>query len=315
MVISSELSEQTLSRHVRKDILLVDRGRGELMKGLERVRDLAFELTQVSSFDVVCGLIHSTPAFAAVAVDAHGMDDDLAGRIFTAIKRKDALTPVVWLCTGHQTPPTFAGEEPDIVLNSPSSSQALSARLLAQLTGRFFPKQIQEEFDHSIVTALEENFKCKDFQIESYLKSDAYASGTISAMVSMVSDDLCGAIIISGSHEFFERCYKNIIPDSDTVLASDIAGEICNAIAGRLKGNLRNHGCRVDHAFPIIVEGHPISLGYGGPGRLNLVKSVNHTWGTVHIELFLDWVDLDALNAVDHQPDEPDQEPGSLSFF
>ena len=301
------------SHWVRKDILVLDGGRGELETALGTAKGLTCEATFVRRFEVACDLIESSPVYAAVVVDGTEIDAVLADRIFKSIKRKDRETPVLWLSNSLGEVPHFAGQGPEAVLASPCSGQMLSALLGSHLKGRFFPRQIREEFEAALVSALQDNFECAVLDSEGFLKSDAFASGSVSAMVAMMSEDIAGAIVVRGADDFFKRCHGSLLPGTEQAVPGDLAGEIANTVAGKLQRRLRAYGCEMMHAFPVIVQGHPISLGYGGPRRINFMQSVTTDCGVLNIELCLDWLDNPLIKR--EGTEEEALEPGCLSFL
>ena len=282
-------------KRTRKEVLIVDAGRGELDRGLAFLEQLSFGINHVTEATLALGVVRSSPSFALVAIDGHAFEDEGdANALLQEIRQKDPETPVVWLNSAYRSVPEAAGMGPDLVLTSPCSPQMMKSQCLRALKRRFFPEPVSKSLQHSIQTTLNKNLNCDVKSEGHYLKCDSLASGPISAMVALMGPNFNGSLIISGHRSFFVKCHENLLPGNETPKAGDIAGELTNMLAGEFRAAILSLGLELDHSFPIVVEAHPVSLGYGGPGRLSLVESFSNQWGSISVEFCIDELPTEA---------------------
>ena len=84
-------------------------------------------------------------------------------------------------------------------------------------------------------------------------------------------------------------------------------------MTGAFKTSLAQFGFDLKHSFPVLVYAHPISLSYGGPGRLSLVSTLETTFGELYVELCLDVFNGEVLK----QESDPivTMDQGEINFF
>ena len=303
--------QEEVNFKIRKEILFLEPKDDVFDHVITLLSDLAFNVTRIKNPQWFKEIVKGSPPFAMVAIDGTGMDPETAMGLLSTMEMTDPSVPLIWLCEPQAEPPAFGDRTPEEVLNTPCSNHLLEAKLLRLLKLRFFPKDIRQIFVDSVSTALEDNFQTKVDAVNSYLKADALALGPVSAMVSFVGENCNGCITVSGAPPFFIASHNRLVQGLEPPPPGEVAGEMCNSITGYFKATLGKYNLTLRHSFPIIVEGHPISLAYGGPGRLALVETVSDGEGDVHVELC-----LDIFAPLPEEPDDSDMlEDGEINFF
>ena len=319
MVVSNDMLEvvrkKSLEQVVRKDVLMFGEDLNELSELLKPIGELGFRRIGASRTEITESLLQSIPHFAAILVDARQTSFIQACAFVERVKEQAIVVPVVWLGGVDDEPMRDSLYRPDLVIKEPFGPSEVLQSVTQVLTNRLFPAEIHTCFETSIMDSLLDNFNCPVEHIESEMRSDPLPLGSISAMVSLVSSELCGALVVSADNPFFERGFKNLLPENTSPDGVDFAGEMANTIAGRLKSQLFKFGCRVQHAFPLVVQGHPISLAYGSLYGTSLLKHIDTQWGRVSVELYLDWVDAEQIREENNEKVEEAQDEGTLEFF
>lgn len=302
---------------LRKEVLVVDKRLGPLSSVVPWLEDMDFNVTMATSPAWVTELVDAAPPFAAVAVNGGvlGKDDE---RLYEKLCTAHPDTPVIWVESGKREAPTCDGRAPDSIVRWPCSTLDLCHATQRLLTARFFPERIVGMLQDACAAAVKDSFHQELAKQETYLKADPAALGNVSAMVSFVDEHFRGCIVISAGSSFFEGLHRGMVGDNEaSVLESeleDVAGEACNLIAGRFKAALAKHNLDLTHSFPVIANSHPISLGYGGPGRIALVQPFDNASDNAecYLELCLDVFDPGALSN-EVEPEQIDE--GDMMFF
>ena len=297
---------------IRKEILVVDNDGGELTAIFPRLRDLSFNISHIKNPSWVAEIVSGCPPYALIAINGPATTDEEAQSILEAIVERDNRVPIVWLDNATHKPPQYEDRVPDVVLRSPCSPQALQANVYRLLKSRFFPETVRRMFVEAAQESMAECFQTHLKSVDSYLKADAMSLGPVSATVSFVGDGCQGCATISGSKQFFLASQKRLLPDMPAPRATDIAGEAVNVITGRFKSKLLKFGLKLRHSFPLLVEAHPLSLTYGGPGRMALVETLHDGEGECYLELCIDLMDQAVL---ENQIDFTGYHPGKLTFL
>jgi CheY-specific phosphatase CheX len=301
-------------QRVRKEILVINDEQSTIEPLLSRFNELSMNQTYLPGKPWVVDLISNSPAFALVFLEGTDIDQDLASKYFRSLDEKDNKTPLVWL-SGEQTgEPCVGSRRPDASIRLPFSLSAVQSTVNRLLVTRFFPDVVRNLFTESCTHTMAESFATHVKDIQHYLKADAMSLAPVSAMVSFVGESCQGCVTVSGAAEIFEACHHRLLGDSGLAqpAPSSIAGEICNQVTGHFKTALSAYGLSLRHSFPILVNAHPLSLTYGGPGRLSLVQSLTDGKGDLYIELCFDVFDLMGLS----ECNEVDSvSSGELMFF
>jgi CheY-specific phosphatase CheX len=300
--------------NIRKEILVVDSLEGELTAIFPRLRELTFNISHIRNPSWIPEIIEGSPSFALIAVSGPTATDAEAEAIMEAVTKRDNRVPVVWLDDATHKPPCFEGRSPDSILRTPCSPQALQANVYRLLKARFFPETVRKMFVDAAQKSMAECFRTHLNSVDSYLKADAMSLGPISATVSFVGDGCQGCVTISGTREFFLASQHRLLPNQPAPRATDIAGEACNVITGRFKSHLAKYGLSLRHSFPLLVEAHPLSLTYGGPGRMALVETLHDGDGECYLELCIDILDHTVLDK-EPKTQSTNHQPGKLSFL
>jgi CheY-specific phosphatase CheX len=297
---------------VRKEVLLVEPNDPAFSGLVPLLSDLAFNVTRLGDAGWVEQIIKGAPPYALVCVDGSAIEEDLSKTILAAIDDCDITVPLLWLSSKQEYASSSLNiRKTDAVLTRPCSPQLLEAKFLRLLKTRFFPEEVRDIFVDSVTKALAENFQKEMNVVNSYLKADPLALGPVSAMVSFVGENCNGCVTVSGLPDFFVKTHERLVPGLEAPPPGEVAGEMANTITGGFKAALSHFGLTLRHSFPIIVEGHPISLAYGGPGRLALVQTISDEVGDVHIELC-----LDVFAPLPDRAEEADVlEEGEINFF
>jgi len=281
------------------------------------LEDMDFNVTMATSPGWVPELVAVAPPFALVAVNGGVMSGE-SDRLYAALRESQPDTPVMWVESGSTSAPERDGVKPESVVRWPCSTLDLCQATQRVLTDRFFPEQIVGMLQDATAEAVRNSFQRELARQETFLKADPAALGNVSAMVSFVDEHFRGCIVISGGSGFFESLHRGMLGDESASVAEsdleDVAGEACNLIAGRFKAELAKHDLDLTHSFPVIANRHPISLGYGGPGRIALVQPFDSSNDNAecYLELCLDVFDPDALNS---QVETEQIDGGDLMFF
>ena len=118
-------------------------------------------------------------------------------------------------------------------------------------------------FIESTIKVIEINARIKVTKEAVFIRKSDQASGDISALISMNSEQYLGSMAIA----FEEKCFLGIVGailgDTFTSITADIqdaAGEICNQVYGLSKRILNERGHTLKPSFPLIVcgQGHSI---------------------------------------------------------
>ena len=119
--------------------------------------------------------------------------------------------------------------------------------------------------------SIKQSFHLNFEERPSYLRSSHEPLAEISGMMSFYGHETIGSVVVSGSREIMSACCEHMLPSNPNEAAAqaqDVAGDMCNAIVGRLKGFLS----KTAHAFrthgPSQRLGTPTSLAFG-TGRLS----------------------------------------------
>lgn len=299
---------------IRKEILIINDGEGSLGELEPRFDELSINVTHLSASDWIIPLLEGMPSFAVVMVNGRDLSNEFADKLFATVHNLDDAVPFVWVSHGDSYVPSVGERKPDAVIRMPASQTVVFSTVNRILTQRFFPDIVRNLFIESCSKTMAEAFATHVSQVQNYLKADEMSLAPISAMVSFVGEKSQGCVTVSGTSDFFQACHQRLLGDYnvDPPTSSSIAGEICNQITGRFKAELANYGFSLRHSFPILVQAHPLSLTYGGPGRLSFVQALTDGKGDLYLELCFDVLDIAGMEEFEQKED---YESGVLMFL
>ncbi|MBX7231826.1 MAG: chemotaxis protein CheX [Bdellovibrionales bacterium] len=134
---------------------------------------------------------------------------------------------------------------------------------------------------------LEVQCKTKVKILKPFLKKDQISNVAIASVLSLISNEFSGSIVLSFTKESFLKIYKNMFSEEHKELTAeleDAAAELLNIIYGLAKIDLNTKGFNFQKALPTILKGEKISIRQSGLEPVVIVPFETDA-GPLHLEI------------------------------
>lgn len=303
---------------IKQEVLCIDSGLGAGMGRLAHVHDhlkeLNFHLISTADASWLPQYLRETEPFAAIVVDGNVLDENESDYLISEIRGSQPTIPVCWLRSSSPLLKHFRPNLPDKALELEGSQSEQVKIVNDALKRRYFPRIVAYAMEFSTRLSIKQSFHLNFKDGPSYLRSNAQPLAPVSAMISFHGHETHGSVVVSGERDIMKLCCEKMLPSAPSgqdTQEEDIAGDMCNAIVGRLKGFLEQNGTRIQSTWPITATAYPTSLAFGR-GRIALVQKIHTQDGDIYVELYLD--SFDAL-AMKNNIRTRSVNTGELKFF
>ncbi|MBT6179047.1 MAG: hypothetical protein HOI23_17515 [Deltaproteobacteria bacterium] len=285
----------------KREVLCIDSGLGSGMGRLAHLHDhiktLNFHMIATSDVSWLPAYLKHTEPLAAVIIDGNVLDEAESDQILSEIRGSQPEVPICWLRSSSNLMKHYRPDLPDKNLELEGTSEEQVKTINDAIKKRYFPRIIAYAMEFSTRLSIKQSFHLNFEERPSYLRSSFEPLSEISGMISFYGHETAGSVVVSGSPEVMRACCEHMLPSAPstaTTQEQDVAGDMCNAIVGRLKGFLEQNGTRIQNTWPIATRGYPMSLAFGS-GRISLVQDLSSDKGQLFVELYLDSFDALAL--------------------
>lgn len=192
-------------------------------------------------------------------------------------------------------------DHPELPVVAPAKSgglcaltdQSLNPTLLtsarpANLWDDLYPEWLVRRFELNVADTLELGFGWESFPRHLRIKANRGRHDGVIAAVHLTGEVVGGRVGLYGAHAVLDRLAADLKlgTTNPAERAVDLAGEITNQIAGRLKGDFARRGLLVQLGVPILVEGTDMTLRFR-EGQPSLMQQVSTDLGDFSVELCL----------------------------
>jgi CheY-specific phosphatase CheX len=285
----------------KREVLCIDSGLGSEMGRLahlhEHIKELDFHMIATSDTSWLAAYLKHTEPLAAIIVDGNVLTEIESNEILAEVRGSQPDVPICWLRSSSTLMRHYRPDLPDKSLELEGTAEQQVKTINDAIKKRYFPRIIAYAMEFSTRLSIKQSFHLNFEERPSYLRSSYEPLAEISGMMSFYGHETNGSVVVSGSPEVMKACCEHILPNapsSATTQEQDVAGDMCNAIVGRLKGFLEQNGTRIQNTWPITTKGYPMSLAFGS-GRISLVQNLSSDKGQLFVELYLDSFDALAL--------------------
>ena len=285
----------------KREVLCIDSGLGSGMGRLahlhDHIKSLNFHMMATSNTQWLAAYLEHTDPFAAVIVDGNVLDEEESNALLSQVRGSQPDVPICWLRATSPLMKHYRPDLPDKSLELEGTPEEQIKTINDALKKRFFPRIVAYAMEFSTRLSIKQSFHLHFEERPSYLRSSHEPLAEISGMISFYGHETIGSVVVSGDKQIMAACCEHMLPaapNSASTQAQDIAGDMCNAIVGRLKGFLEQNGTRIQSTWPITTTGYPTSLAFG-TGRISLVQNLSSDKGALFVELYLDSFDALAM--------------------
>lgn len=270
---------------------------GRLAHLHDHIKELNFHMIVTSDTSWLSAYLKHTEPLAAVIVDGNVLNENESDEVIREIRGSQPEVPICWLRSSSSLMKHYRPDLPDKSLEFEGTQEEQIKTINDAIKKRYFPRIVAYAMEFSTRLSIKQSFHLNFDERPSYLRSSYEPLAEISGMMSFFGHETNGSVVVSGSREIMQACRAHMLPTAASDVSTqeqDIAGDMCNAIVGRLKGFLEQNGTRIQNTWPITTTGYPTSLAFGS-GRISLVQNLSSDKGELFVELYLDSFDAMAM--------------------
>ncbi len=250
---------------IRKQIVLVDQPDGALRSLEQSLGDSGYQILLVSEATMLLDTIENQRRLALVIINGRQFGV-MGASLVSIIKLQHPELPIIY-CQDPQAPTTFFAQRPDCIITGTVSVDLVNQDANTLLREGLYPPVLVEGLQN-IAREMLSSFGSFSVSDEPFLKTRRTLLLPLNAMIPLVgSQHMEGHLFVSATEDTLQRAYTTLFgeePGSIAVL-EDLAGEICNMIAGGLKSFIEQKGTSVVIGVPTFVRGNQISFRRGTP--------------------------------------------------
>jgi CheY-specific phosphatase CheX len=293
---------------IKKYVLLVDEPEGRLARRTEELKDLGYEVAQVSQLEAALNAIAVLDRLSLVVVNCAV---DYAGHqsFMAAVRGLHPQLPVIWVGESSDVMTQFL-RQPAAAARS-SDPEGLSGRAAKLLYDEFYANDMVAETVSAAELVLSE-FGIEAKRSDPYIKSNLTLLSDVNAIIGFSGEGLSGHLILASSLEkardIHQRTSSKADPQYDEL--EDLIGEITNRVLGRIKRAFETRSLSFKLKPPSFIRG-PMAR-YRSQGSVPSLAIEFADSGQLRLELSLDRVDVAAMAL---QPHAEFLESGEINFL
>ena len=269
---------------MRRQVLIVEQPGGPLGELIASFSGNLLDAHVVADAPAAVAALSEQPLVSLVVID-DTLGDDAGARLLGAVKDQHSEMPVLWTSTHTlRLPVSPMGRAPDLYLEHPVTPQTFEDAVSQLLKQHFYPAALAERLGQSCVEAVRSAFGVELAVVNTCLRANRTALGSVAALVPFVGPRISGRVSVSSTeatlHGVHRCAFGHDAGDDDAL--HDLAGEYANLVAGQLKSLLSQHELGFTLGTPIILLGGSMMVAQRAsqPGFL---LTLDGDAGVVHI--------------------------------
>lgn len=247
-----------------KHLLFVEPEGGALGALGPRLLELGLVTLHATTVEAAERIVGSTGLLSLVAID-DTVGLEAGAELLAAIKREHADLPVVWISSRPATAPLSRSEfMPDAILHHPVDVETLRADVDRLLMEQLYPPALVQLLADSCCEVMFAAYGVTPTVKDRHIRANRNALGTVNAILPFCGRHIAGRVVVGAEEPVLLAIRATTLPHATGSLlaAEDLAGELANLVAGRMKSHFAGFHFDFELGTPIFVTGPQIAVRY-----------------------------------------------------
>lgn len=222
-----------------KHLLFVEPEGGALGALGPRLLELGLVTLHATTVEAAERIVGSTGLLSLVAIDdAVGLE--AGAELLAAIKREHADLPVVWISSRPATAPLSRSEfMPDAILHHPIDVETLRTDVDRLLMEQLYPPSLVQLLADSACEVMFAAYGVTPTVRDRHIRANRNALGTVNAILPFCGRHIAGRVVVGAEEDVLLAIRATTLPHAagSLLAAEDLAGELANLVAGRMKSH------------------------------------------------------------------------------